>query len=324
MILYNLYSKIFLYLSIIILFNCDIFAQSSNSYIVISNKLNVRDKPSMNSNIIGVLENGETVKVIGHDRFNFENYDCESVNDYEHCWREITFNQKKGYVHSLYLGTKYMLFYEDAYIHYYPKVKYWYGVYRDSISQKEVLRKIEPFVKNLKHESDVEHDFLITNNKQKSLFIIATNTLITEREMGVFTRSQNKENDYYNNLKPGVRQWLYSQVIGSTVAGPLYELITTGDYFISDYGLATKNIEFYVYEGNFPNLTKIQNITKFTRNKEHVKIEYFGDIDGDYKPDIIIQASSHNSHNSILLLSSEAGPKDLLEEVSLYSHYIYY
>ena len=28
----------------------------------------------MISNIIGVLENGETVKVIGHDRFNFENY----------------------------------------------------------------------------------------------------------------------------------------------------------------------------------------------------------------------------------------------------------
>lgn len=324
MLLRNLHSKIVLYFCLLILIKCDLLAQSTNSYIVISNKLNVRDKPSMNSNIVGVLENGETVKVIGHNQLNFEIYDCESVNDNEHCWREIIFKQKKGYVHSLYLGTKYMLFYEDSYINYFPKVKYWYGVYYDTVSQKEVIRKIEPFVKNLKHESDVEHDFLMTNNKQKSIFIISTNTLIPEREMGVFTRSHNNENDSYNNLKPGVTQWLYSQVIRSTITGPMYELITTGDYFISDYGLATKNIEFYVYEGKFPNPTKIQNITKYTRNKEYVKIEYFGDIDGDFKPDIIIQASSHHSHNSVLLLSSEASPKDLLEEVSLYSHFIYY
>lgn len=324
MILYNLYSKIILYLCIIILFNCGMFAQSSNSYIVISNKLNVRDKPSMDSNIIGVLENGETVKVIGHDRINFENYDCESVNDIEHCWREITFKQKKGYVHSLYLGTKYMLFYEDSYINYFPMVKYWYGIYYDTVSQKEVIRKIEPFVKNLKHESDVEHDFLMTNNNQKSIFIIATNTLIVEREIGVFTRSQNKENDCYKNLKPGIRRWLYSQVIKSTITEPMYTLITTGDYFVSDYGLEVKNIEFYVYEGKFPNPTKLQNITKYTRNKEYVNIEYFGDIDGDFKPDIIINTASHSSQYSVLLLSSEASPNDLLEEVSLYSHYVYY
>ena len=142
--------------------------------------------------------------------------------------------------------------------------------------------------------------------------------------MGVFTRSQNKENDCYDNLKPGVTQWLYSQALSSKFTGTMYKLITTGEYFIDNYGLALKNIEYHVFEGKFPNPTKIQNITKFTRKKEYVTIEYFGDIDGDSKPDIIIQASSHSSHNSILLLSSEAGPNDLLEEVSLYSHYIYY
>ncbi|MDF1698302.1 MAG: SH3 domain-containing protein [Saprospiraceae bacterium] len=300
----------------------DAQAQSTRDYIVISQKLNVRERPSLKSSILGVLENGESVHSI--DLGQNESSVCETIQDNWGCWIKIKYGYSSGYVFSTYLGSEYMLLYENSEIQYYPQVNYWYGVYYDSTSQSEILMEVETFAEQYTHEyDDKNHIVLRTKKQKKSLFLIATNIKQESRTIGIFTKTKAKSMNYSGYLSPGTKEWLYFKTKNNTVASECYYLLATGTYTMSKYGLMLEGYELFVAD-NEPRKSSfavIQNLTSTIEYNQGFTLEYCGDIDGDGNPDVIIGSCSNSGCTSALLLSSKAKIGELLGLASSYATY---
>ncbi|MBN8680446.1 MAG: SH3 domain-containing protein [Chitinophagales bacterium] len=292
-----------------------------DEYMVISSALNLRENPDIKSKSLIQIPNGAIVQTVDNQN---EWHDDQIDELYGH-WIKVRYKQFTGYAFSAYLGAKYMLYFENAHIHYMPKVKYWYGVYYDTQQKQEVIRKIKTRLSEVPYEESGEKkQFLSTDQKNKSLFLIATNELISEKNMGVF-KFRNKSEDSGVSLLPGKDLWLYFKVNGSNVDSETYHLFATGAYSMSEYGLRLYDFELYVADNNPPDsrFTVIQNLNKDIGGNyfEGAYLFYCGDIDGDGKPDIILNTCSNSHCTYILLLSSSAKPGELLRAVSTYTFY---
>ncbi len=294
-------------------------AQRNKSYVVISSQLNVRQKPDILSKLVGTIENGAIVVTDDFDKFN--DLQNEEINGMWGQWVSIKHNKIEGFVFSAYLGTKYMLFYEGAEIQYYPKVKNWYGVFYDSLTRFEFIKKMETFVEKAYYEdSDTESEFVRTKETEKPLFLIATNMEMKEQKVGYFTHSTNYSQNEIQ-LDPGTRKSLSFSSKNTKIDFGDLHLFVTGNYMISENGLSLENYQMYVAlsVGKSGKYIKMQNLNNYTTYKESYELEFYGDIDGDEKVDVIFSDCANRGCDLNLLLSSEATETELLGFVSRFS-----
>jgi hypothetical protein len=217
-----------------------------------------------------------------------------------------------------------MLYYEDSPIEYYPTVKYWYRIYYDSILHKEIIKEIRTKVGNTSSDFNViNFNILSTNQKRKSLFLLATNIKINEKLIGMYTEIRKNSDKCKNSLNPGNKEWLYFETKNNTVSSECYYLIATGNYKMSEYGAILEDYKIFVADAEPPNSKFISNLelTMHFGVKESFELEYCGDIDGDSKPDIIIRSCSTQGCNCVLFLSSEADSNELLGKASVYAYF---
>ena len=163
----------------------------------------MRNAPKLDAEVVTTLNNGDVVQLLDPTADNSHN--GESISGLYGFWTKVKYRQFIGYVFSPYLGSKYMLFYENGEIEYYPKVKHWYGVFYDSIARRERIKPIDTHTEKIfDTEFNQEETHLLTNNPEKTLFIIATNEVLEEKEIGDFTRRKpTPQNPGSIRLKPG-------------------------------------------------------------------------------------------------------------------------
>ena len=88
--------------------------------VVIADRLNMRNAPKLDAEVVTTLNNGDVVQLLDPTADNSHN--GESISGLYGFWTKVKYRQFIGYVFSHYLGSKYMLFYENGEIEYYPKV----------------------------------------------------------------------------------------------------------------------------------------------------------------------------------------------------------
>jgi hypothetical protein len=293
------------------------FSQSlQDEYMIISSSLNLRENPDINSKSLTQISNGELVQTVD----NQETTRSDRVNDLQGIWIKVRYRQFTGYAFSAYLGARYMLYFEHEHIHYLPKVKYWYGVYYDTLKRQEVIREIKTRLKET-YDPDFQtkEAILLTDQKKQSSFLIATNEKLSEQSMGVFF-SRKPQKGYAPPMLPGTEEWLFHRLNSNTVASETYHLFATGAYSMTEHGLRLDDYEIYVADNTPPDsrFTLIQNISRYLVGESH-ELFYCGDIDGDDKPDIIMTSCSNSFCSYTLFLSSLAKPGELLHPVSSYT-----
>lgn len=278
--------------------------------IVLSSQLNIRATPSIKGELVGVLQNGEKVKFLKDQKIE----DCTSINSLHGCWQKIYFNDKLAYVFSPFIGDEIMLYYENTAINYYPKVNYWYACIYDSIKQKDILVEVETFQSESKYYDEVGTKIIETKHTDKSLFLIATNSKRDIGDIGVYSKNQTISENCDDYCRPGDKEYMYFETNGNSIIKECYYLITTGTYSINERGSQLEKYEVFVADNEppEPSFTKIQNVSKHMPNSEVYKLEFYGDIDGDSKPDFILSAASSSGGANMLFLSSLALDDELV------------
>lgn len=295
-----------------------------DTLLVICDDLNLREQPNPKSRILATLKNGQPVRAVDtqQDQYLHE----ESINGLQGHWLKIKWQNYTGYAFSPYLGTKYMLYYENAPMDYYPKVTYWYGVYYDKLSKKEIIKEIKTQLADATDpDTGQRHKVLSSNDPQKSLFILATNQKIKERPIGIFTERGPKTEKSVKDLRPGNVDWLYFETKGSFISSECYHLLTTGTYKISEYGNLLSDYAVYVAHNPPPGSTYkiIQNVSQYfgLEFSESLYLKYCGDIDADGKPDVILSGCSNHGCRDILFLSSMAQKGTLLKPIASFTNW---
>lgn len=214
-----------------------------------------------------------------------------------------------------------MLVYEDSYLGDIPKYRFWYGIYYDEINGSESIRRIKLKLVDEEHPTeDHRHKTLKTDQVEKSLFLIGTFDSIPEKQMGLFTRSNRAGIKCSESLRPGDTDHIYSIRAESQSTSETYIMYTTGTYILNGNGndiLITNQDIVLVGKTQYSKQKVVQNMKQYFGNKEAYRLEYFGDIDGDNRPDLIMSGSSIDSGGgTILFLSSRAKEGELLRPVA--------
>lgn len=287
-----------------------------DEFSVMVSKLNMRETPSVNSRILTTLEWGDIVYPATID--SLETQTCDTINNLSGCWWKVQHHNHTGYVFSPYLRQPYMLAYEDSYLGEIPKYRFWYGVYYDETKGAEYIKKIKPsLVEEENTTDDHRHTLLKTDQTAKSLFIIATFDSIPEKEMGLFTRNDRIGRKCSGTLDPGDIDYLYSSSAESRITSESYVMYTTGTYIYKGNDILRTNIDIVIVgTTQYSKQKVVQNMKQYFGNKEAYSLEYFGDIDGDDRPDLIMSGSSTSSGGTILFLSSRAKEGELLSPVA--------
>lgn len=282
--------------------------------VVWATEVNLRETPSLDARVLARITNGELVRT-----YNPEGtvHYLDQINGINGTWVQVEYKGLAGYVFSTYIGPGFQHFYEDAHITYFPTVKNWYGIYYDSISGKEFIRKVVvKAVKTIYEGDPKEHLVLQTNQAAKSLFLIATNTDMPDREIGLFTKHVQHNN---KDLRPGDSRTIFCKLNRNTVTGTYYTIFATGIYALVNNSVGLSDYVVWLADRNFDSTQPgiLQNLSKELNLEGICEMLYFGDIDNDEKPDILLRQCG-NSCREILFLSSLTREGEILRPVSIY------
>lgn len=288
----------------------------TDEFVVMVSKLNVRESPSVNSRILTTLEWGDTVHPISIDSLEMPTRD--TINNIEGYWMNVQFKNYTGYAFSPYLRVPYMLAYEEMHLDELPKYKFWYGIYYDERKGTESIRRIK--LRLVDEENPLEdhgHKLIKTDQAAKSLFIVGTFDSIPEKEMGVFTRLDRVGAKCSDSLNPGDKDYLFFSTSDSRITSETFVMYTTGNYIYNGNDMVRSNFDIVIVGTTLTNKQKVvQNMKEYFGYKEVYSLDYFGDIDGDNRPDLIMGGHSTSSGSTILFLSSRAKEGELLRPVT--------
>lgn len=286
--------------------------------IVTATTLNLRESPSIGSAKMAGLKKGEFLQFI------------ESVNDNEYVevdstwgvWLKVRAQGKTGYVFSPYVSGSYILQYEGQFTDDLPAVN-WYGVYkRDSFTDE--IRPIRVrLVEEMNEYFGEKIKVLKTNQREVSKFIIGSVAPLKigyAGPLGVFSvhdffMSSDLAPGSVINIQPGNEK-------NDTTFKDSYTLVSTGCaqmdanmvVSVNDYRLTLVD-----YSSGTPPHT--QDLTPWVKSmipgmSPTVQLIWYGDIDGDNKPDAIINDFPNEvGGRSSLFLSSKRRKGEYLRKV---------
>ncbi|MFN0036138.1 MAG: SH3 domain-containing protein [Saprospiraceae bacterium] len=293
--------------------------------VVTANSLNLRESPDANSPKLANLPQGTLLQFV--EAWNGGQYtrtDTTDENAPYGRWLKVRSKNNTGWVFDVYVSSTLELYYENS-----PQFDmqgipplFWYGVYaRDSFSDE--LRKVQVRLAEETYEfygGTVK--LLKTNQKDPSKFLVASHIPLPTGYCGPLGVFDPNDMFFSKSLGPGSQLSIYpGNDMNDTIIKPTYGLAATGcasfdnnyvrvtDYklLLLDYAtdpIATQNLTNWV-------------LTEFPEVNPVVDLLWFGDLDGDNKPDTIIQDCPYEvGCRASLFLSSKAKPGEYLRKVS--------
>ncbi len=289
--------------------------------IVNASTLNLRDKPDKSGKVVEKLSRGAALSLV--ELANGGEYvEVDSIAGY---WVKVQYKNKTGYVFSHYLAGAWNLYQEnDVFDRPLPQLN-WYGVYmRDSFADE--LRKIEVRLDEEYMDFFGQNvNLLKTNQKEKSKFIVATSAPLKPglvSNLGVYDPGALYMS---SELSPGAMIPIQpGQEMNDTIPVDTRYLAATGcaQFEDSDFVKIT-GYRLYAMEFQPNGPSPKQDITGWVQPEEGlnpaVSLVWFGDLDGDRKPDAIIQDAPFESGVRMsLFLSSKARNGGFLHKVCEY------
>lgn len=290
---------------------------------VVATSLQLRAEPGLKSNVLASMSNGEPVELI-EDKADQESSLYDRIGGIQGRWLKIRYKGKTGFAFSPYLAPRYSLFYEHSHAEYLPKVNHWYGIYKKKNGEEEIREIKVSQCRIPENDVEEEHQYLCTDQRDTSLFVIATNEVIRPGYAGVFSQRYADNSGISLEMRPGTECWLFWKLKGNTIDGQHFQLYGTGTYSMQSAGLQLTNYKVMVAQRQSPGseFRVLQDLTPFfSYIDSYVKVVWVGDLDRDDKPDLILQACSTQSCTQYLFLSSEAGEQELLRCITSYSWY---
>ncbi|MFN8303987.1 MAG: SH3 domain-containing protein [Saprospiraceae bacterium] len=286
-------------------------------YVVTASSLNLRESPDINSKKVASLSRGTVVQFVGV-AFNGEYVEVDSIFNR---WYKVKHQNTTGYVFGAYVCPTVGLYYENEFFDEELPPLNWYGVYaRDSFSDE--IRKIEVRTKEEYNEfygGNIK--VLKTNQKQSSKFIIGSVRPFRTGYAGPLGVFEVTDHFVNNGLGPGATYGIspgYPE--GDTTAKATYVLTATGcAEFVDDY-VQLHNYKLLVLDYSTQPATR-QDITQWVTPEvpeisPTVSLSWYGDLDGDNRPDALIDDSPYEvSGRTSLFLSSKARPGEFLRKV---------
>ncbi|MBP8239301.1 MAG: SH3 domain-containing protein [Saprospiraceae bacterium] len=285
-----------------------------DEWMVIASSLRLRAEPAANAEVLATIPNGELVMHIS----SLQPDKPLVVNGLKGYWIKVRYREQEGFVFSAYLSGKYVLLSEGATLQNAPVVKYWYGVYYTETG--EMLRPISVRFDTVKYDDGAfAHLALKSNQKDTSIFIIGLNKPLSSRQAGIWASTVGvlwNDPDY---IRAGDQIALPIGRDRSGFIPPCYYLLATGSYELESWGFTQKDFRLFVAD-NYSRYKVRQELTHILPGIESFKPVWAGDLDQDGKPDLILECTTFNAVQDVLLLSSEAGPDELLRPVAVYVH----
>jgi hypothetical protein len=292
---------------------------------VTANSLNMRELPDKNSKKVASLTQGAVVQFV--EAYNNGEYMQADTTDPESPyapWLKVRFDGKSGWVFGAYVTSATGLFYENDFTFDNQPLPslYWYGVYaRDSFADE--IRKVS--VRQVEEMNEIfgtNVTVLKTNQSDKSKFLLASATPLQTGycgSLGVFNLS-----DFYvsRSLGPGGQFVIYpGNDMNDTLVKPSYGLAATGCATLESSYVQVNDYKLTLLDFTSEPPAR-QDMTPWVKTENiemspMVEILWFGDIDHDNKPDMILQDCPYEvGCRASLFLSTKAKKGEFLRKVS--------
>jgi uncharacterized protein YgiM (DUF1202 family) len=292
---------------------------------VTANSLNLREAPDKNSKKVATLTQGTMVQFV--EAYNNGEYIQADTTDPESPyapWLKVRFEGKTGWVFGAYVTAAIGLYYENDFTfdnQALPPV-YWYGVYtRDSFADE--IRKVT--VRQVGEQNEIfgtQVNVLKTNQSDVSKFLIASVKPLKTGycgSLGVFNLS-----DFFGSrsLGPGGQFAIYpGNDLNDTIIKVSYGLAATGCATLENNYVQVQNYKMTLLDYSTDPATQ-QDLTYWVKTENvdispNIEILWFGDLDQDNKPDMILQDCPYEvGCRASLFLSSKAHQGEFLRKVS--------
>jgi hypothetical protein len=292
--------------------------------IVTADNLNVRNAPGKNATKTGSLIKGTVVQFVeAWNNGEYVQLDTTEENSPFGPWIKVRYGNKTGWVFGSYLNGTTGLYYEESLLFEEPAIELynWYGVYtRDSFADE--LRPVKVTKAKVTDEfNGGELDVLKTDQEDPSKFLIASRTPLKTGYCGPMGVMDIEQAGCIRMLNPGAQFAVYpGNDTNDTLVKPAYGIVVTGCAELEGMIAVIKNFSVKVLDYATEPLV-VQNLTRWltSENPEEapiVEMLWFGDIDRDEKPDIIMQDCPYaGGCRASLFLSSKAKPDELLHKV---------
>lgn len=292
--------------------------------VVTSTSLNLRDGPDKNAKKIQALPQGAVLHFV--DSWNNGEYVQADTTDPESPyapWLKVRYEGKTGWVFGAYVTGAIGLYYEFDQMFEplnLPPV-FWYGVYaRDSFAD-EVRKVTVRQVKAFNEFFGTEITTLKTNQPDQSKFLIASVQPIPTGYCGELGTLDINVMFTSRSLGPGGQITIYpGNDMNNTLLKAAYGLAATGCAFLDGNFVAVKDYKLHVMDYTQEPIG-VQEITHWVKPENElmnpsVDVLWFGDLDRDNKPDMVIQDCPYEvGCRASLFLSSKASKGEYLRKV---------
>lgn len=314
--------------ALIFLFHLNSYGQVtpffSDEMVVTASALNLREAPDKDARKIASLPRGSLLQFVeAWNNGEFVQADTTDPESTYAPWLKVRANGKTGWVFGAWVAPATGIYFESEPVFgdFTLPPGYWYGVYaRDSFADEIRLISVhlEPGDSEL---YDASAKTLKTNQTQTSKFLIASTQPLKTGYCGPLglLDAGSVYGDFH--LAPGAQVPLYpGNDLNDTISKAYYALAATGCAHLEEAYVQISDYALYVLDyGTTPvTLQDISNLVK-TDGEEFsptVDVLWYGDIDHDGKPDLLLQDCPYDSGCRVsLFLSSKAQKGELLHKI---------
>lgn len=285
--------------------------------IVTATSLNLRESPDVNAKKLAGLPRGTVVQFVAvHNQGEYVEIDSAYAP-----WLKVRHQNQTGYVFGAHLTGTTSLYYENDILDGQLPPLQWYGVYqRDSFADE--VRKIElRLVEEFNEFYGARVKTLKTNQQQASKFIIGTLKPFRTGYAGPLGAFAVEDYFLTASLGPGASMGINpGYPDGDTTTKATYVLMATGCAELVDNFVQVRNYQLLAFDYGTEPPTR-QDLTAWVKPEApeispSVSLAWYGDLDGDNRPDALIEDSPYEvSGRTSLFLSSRARPGEFLYKV---------
>lgn len=290
---------------------------------VTASSLKLRDKPSLDAKVLTSIPNGAVVDNLtqhGEDRPEWDNIDGIDAP-----WMKVRYKAQTGFAFGAYLKTDFYLFYENSVINYVPNVKNWYALFKTP--KGDELRKVLVYSAFDTVETDDRlHEMIRIDGSERSSFIIGTDKDLNTGIVGDYNlrhKQWGEQNDFRYEINPGKTVSLMSLYETFQRSDAYFELAGTGSFDLGKQYL--EQHDFKIWATQKPNYNSTYAITQdltpfFDPRENSCTLKWWGDLDGDGKPDVIFGrcTTGEGGCTDYLFLSSKAKTGEIMHPAAAF------